>query len=256
MEGSSSQLSNVNFGYDDGVILNCVRNRKKNTETPNCPVCSCTIRHGELESHLALELERLNKVSSGGTKRKLSTNSTSTTPIPGSSSDVPGTEEVDVTGCTGSDVYQRVHANRLRRLRARSRRSPPPQQTGECPVCNGKYPMGRLQRHALRCLRRSGASLEGDDIPDSSSEDGSIDVENDEPSESGPGGAFGAEYRWCGEWRVRATALAELPPGTPLRRASNDTALVVDGDEDAELYGPPQYSPSRIALQVFYENCE
>lgn len=70
--------------------------------------------------------------------------------------------------------------------------------------------------------------------------------QNDEPR------GFGAEYQWCGEWRVRATALqdGEARAGTCVRRASTDRALVVDGDEDALLYGPPQYSPSRIAPDV------
>ncbi|XP_047542969.1 E3 ubiquitin-protein ligase RNF220 isoform X2 [Vanessa atalanta] len=243
MEGSSNTIPNSNFGsvFDDNVILNCVRSRKKVTELPNCPVCSCTIRQGELDTHLCLEVERLNKLSNGGSKRKLSANSPgSSNPMPGSSSSVDNQSDVDVSGCLGSDVYQRVHTNRLKRLRAR-RRSPPPQQ-GECPVCNATLPVSRLQRHALRCLKRTGAEMD-EDIPDTSSEDGSIDVENDEPS------GFGAEYQWCGEWRVRAAALqgSEARPATCVRRASTDRALVVDGDEDTELYGPAQYSPSRIA---------
>ncbi|CAG4980464.1 unnamed protein product [Parnassius apollo] len=63
-----------------------------------------------------------------------------------------------------------------------------------------------------------------DDVPDTSSEEGSIDVGNDEPT----GGSFGAEYQWCGEWRVRAAALqaAEGRVATCVRRASNDQALV------------------------------
>ncbi|KAF9417226.1 hypothetical protein HW555_005628 [Spodoptera exigua] len=248
MEGSSNSLNNTpntSFNqYDDSIILNCVRNRKKVTELPNCPVCSCTIRQGELDSHLSLEVERLQKLSGSGSKRKLSVNSSANLAVPGSSTSQDVLEdEVDVSGCLGSDVYQRVHANRLRRLRAR-RRSTPPLQQGECPVCNTSLPVSRLQRHALRCLKRTGAELD-EDVPDTSSEEGSIDVENDEPS----GGGFGAEYQWCGEWRVRATALqdSEARDATCVRRASNDQALVVDGDEDTELYGPPQYSPSRIA---------
>ncbi|CAG9577677.1 unnamed protein product [Danaus chrysippus] len=242
-ESTNGVTPNTNFGYEDNIILNCVRNRKKVSELPNCPVCSCTIRHGELESHLALEVERLNKLSSASSKRKLSSNSPGSNPMPGSSSSADNQEEVDVSGCTGSDAYQRIHSNRLKRLRAR-RRSPPPQQ-GECPVCNELLPMSRLQRHALRCLKRTGAVLD-EDVPDTSSEDGSIDVENDEPS------TFGSEYQWCGEWRVRAAALqdGEGRLGTSVRRASTDQALVVDGDEDAELYGPPQYSPSRIAPEA------
>ncbi|XP_022831134.1 E3 ubiquitin-protein ligase RNF220-like [Spodoptera litura] len=248
MEGSSNSLNNTpntSFNqYDDSIILNCVRNRKKVTELPNCPVCSCTIRQGELDSHLSLEVERLQKLSGSGSKRKLSVNSSANLAVPGSSTSQDVVEdEVDVSGCLGSDVYQRVHSNRLRRLRARRRSTPPPQH-GECPVCNTTLPVSRLQRHALRCLKRTGAELD-EDVPDTSSEEGSIDVENDEPS----GGGFGAEYQWCGEWRVRATALqdSEARDATCVRRASNDQALVVDGDEDTELYGPPQYSPSRIA---------
>lgn len=253
MEGGSNSLNNMpnsNFShYDDSIILNCVRNRKKVTELPNCPVCSCTIRQGELDSHMALEVERLQKLSSCGSKRKLSANSSGSNAnlaVPGSSTSVDMPEdEIDVSGCLGSDVYQRVHSNRLRRLRARRRTTPPPQaQNGECPVCNTTLPVSRLQRHALRCLKRTGASMD-EDVPDTSSEEGSIDVENDEPA----GGSFGAEYRWCGEWRVRAAALqdGEARLATCVRRASNDHALVVDGDEDTELYGPAQYSPSRIA---------
>ncbi|XP_037302637.1 E3 ubiquitin-protein ligase Rnf220 [Manduca sexta] len=246
MDSSANGATNSNFGqnYDDNIILNCVRNRKKVTELPNCPVCSCTIRQGELENHLSLELDRLTKLSSGGTKRKLSVTSPGNLAVPGSSSTADVDEqEVDVSGCLGSDVYQRVHTNRLRRLRARRRSTPPP-ASGECPVCNTTVPVSRLQRHALRCLKRTGAELD-EDVPDTSSEDESIDVENDEPQ----AGSFGAEYQWCGEWRVRATALqdADARSATCVRRASNDQALVVDGDEDTELYGPPQYSPSRIA---------
>ncbi|KAJ0169467.1 hypothetical protein K1T71_000782 [Dendrolimus kikuchii] len=252
MDGGSNSLNNsFNSLYDDNVILNSVRNRKKVSELPNCPVCSCTIRAGELDTHLSLEVERLQKLSSsGGSKRKLSANSSSNTPVAGSSTSVDVEEpEIDVSGCPGSDVYQRVHTNRLRRLRARRRGTPPP-QTGECPVCNVTLPYSRLQRHALRCLKRTGAEMD-EDVPDTSSEEGSIDVENDEPLAAGEpsGGTFGAEYQWCGEWRVRATALQDTDAraATCVRRVSNDQALVVDGDEDAELYGPPQYSPSRIA---------
>ncbi|KAJ2941879.1 hypothetical protein O0L34_g10692 [Tuta absoluta] len=255
MDGPSSSVNNsmnsspssYNQLYDENVILNSVRTRKKVTELPNCPVCSCTVRQGELESHLALEVERLQKLSTGGTKRKISATSSGAPPaVPGSStgtSDAPNDDELDVTGCTGGAEFQRVRGNRIRRLRARRRSTPPPAQ-GECPVCNSTLPMSRLQRHALRCLKRTGAMVD-EDLPDSSSEDESIDVENDEePS----GGRFGAEYEWCGEWRVRATALQEGGrQGVSVRRTSNNDALVVDGDEDTELYGPPQYSPSRIA---------
>ncbi|CAH0698324.1 unnamed protein product [Spodoptera exigua] len=83
------------------------RNRKKVTELPNCPVCSCTIRQGELDSHLSLEVERLQKLSGSGSKRKLSVNSSANLAVPGSSTSQDVLEdEVDVSGCLGSDVYQ------------------------------------------------------------------------------------------------------------------------------------------------------
>lgn len=114
MEGSSNSLNNngnSSFGhsYEESVILNSVRSRKKVSESASCPVCSCTIRQGELESHLNLELERLFKLSNGGSKRKLSVNSSGSNlnPLPGSSTEeVPDDQEIDVSGCPGSDVYQ------------------------------------------------------------------------------------------------------------------------------------------------------
>lgn len=115
MEQSSNSINNLNSPstsynniYNENVILNSVRTRKKVQELHNCPVCSCTIRHGELESHLSLEMERLQKVTNGASKRKLSVNSTSNLAVPGSStsSEVPEDLDVDVTGCPGSEDYQ------------------------------------------------------------------------------------------------------------------------------------------------------
>lgn len=111
MDGGSNNINNnpnSSFGqlYDDSIILNCVRNRKKVSELPNCPVCSCTVRQGELENHLALEVERLNKLSNAGTKRKLSVNNSTNLAVPGSSTSADLDEEIDVSGCLGSDVYQ------------------------------------------------------------------------------------------------------------------------------------------------------
>lgn len=102
---NSTQNSSFTTVFDENIILNCVRSRKKVSELPNCPVCSCTVRQGELETHLSLEVERLNKLSNGS-KRKISVNSPgSSNPVAGSSSNVD-LEEVDVSGCLGSDVYQ------------------------------------------------------------------------------------------------------------------------------------------------------
>ncbi|KOB67439.1 Uncharacterized protein OBRU01_19816, partial [Operophtera brumata] len=109
MEGSSSGNGSLNssFGqYDENVILNCVRSRKKVSELPNCPVCSCTIRQGELETHIALEVERLQKLSTGGSKRKLSVTSPLALPGPSTSPDidVPDDQEV-VDGDEDTELY-------------------------------------------------------------------------------------------------------------------------------------------------------
>lgn len=112
MDASSSGNGNLNssFGqFDENVILNCVRSRKKVTELPNCPVCSCTIRQGELDSHVSLEVERLQKLSSGGGRRKTSVTSGLALPGPSTSpdpEDVTDDQDIDVTGCPGGDVYQ------------------------------------------------------------------------------------------------------------------------------------------------------
>lgn len=110
MEGGTNSNPNSSFGqlYDENVILNCVRTRKKVSELPNCPVCSCTIRQGELDTHLNLEVERLQKLSCSGGKRKLSVTISNNLALPGSSTspDIPDDQEIDVSGCPGSDVYQ------------------------------------------------------------------------------------------------------------------------------------------------------
>lgn len=99
-------LSNNN-GYDsqllldDGsLILNSVRNRKKAIGLPCCPICSCTLRANELQSHLGLEMEKLSKISCSGKRKSAGTPNSS-----GSSSNGLN-EDVDISGSTGSEVYE------------------------------------------------------------------------------------------------------------------------------------------------------
>lgn len=47
-----------------------VRQRKKQTDPTCCPICGITIRQTEVEQHYALELERLQKISTNNNKFK------------------------------------------------------------------------------------------------------------------------------------------------------------------------------------------
>lgn len=113
MEGSSNHNNtDLSLPFNDSVIINSVRNRKKNSELPNCPVCSCTIRQGELDGHLTYEFERLYKLSyCAANKRKASTSTSASVSASNSAMLAPSTDEpeepqFDATGGTGSDVYQ------------------------------------------------------------------------------------------------------------------------------------------------------
>lgn len=111
--GNNSGLSNINglsnnnsydtnqLLLDDGsLILNSVRNRKKAIGLPCCPICSCTLRANELQSHLGLEMEKLSKISCSGKRKSAGTPNSS-----GSSSNGLN-EDVDISGSTGSEVYE------------------------------------------------------------------------------------------------------------------------------------------------------
>lgn len=79
-----------------------VRSRRRISELPCCPVCSCTLRPGELHAHLTVELDRLARLTSSPAKRRSGTPSTSVTTVNGMGT----SDEVDTSGCTGSEVYE------------------------------------------------------------------------------------------------------------------------------------------------------
>ncbi|XP_077302871.1 E3 ubiquitin-protein ligase RNF220-like [Arctopsyche grandis] len=230
MEQQQSSLDGETSGEE---TISAVRSRRRISELLCCPVCSCTLRPGELRSHLTIELDRLARLTTSPAKRRAGTPSTS-------SNGPTEADDVDTSGCTGSDVYERVKKNREKRLRACRGRN----EMVTCPVCGRRFPTNGAEAHVDACLRKSSQSNDDDDE--------SIDVEGEENAEEV---GFGTSYEWCSQVRVRAAALQLRDGGDPphgamrIRRASTDTHLVVDGDEDDLLYGPPQYSPSRIAPQ-------
>lgn len=85
------------------------RVRRKQSEQL-CPVCKVTIRPAEVEQHLALEVDRLNKLSVNNKNRKSSSNSSPKEAVPSSSDTLTNPDE-----CWGT--YQKIKNNRQTRLK-------------------------------------------------------------------------------------------------------------------------------------------
>lgn len=85
------------------------RVRRKQSEQL-CPVCKVTIRPSEIEQHLAIEVDRLNKLSVTNKNRKSSSNlSPKEAAVPSSS------ETLTNPDCWGT--YQKIKTNRQTRLK-------------------------------------------------------------------------------------------------------------------------------------------
>lgn len=120
----------------DDIIIG-VRQRRKQTEPISCPVCSITLRPSEMEHHYSIEVDRLHKLQTTGSKpKRSSTNSikdqiatcsssgstgnsnpatTNTPSTPSSSSST--VEQIDPKECW--NTYQRIKNNRQARLKVR-----------------------------------------------------------------------------------------------------------------------------------------
>nr|XP_023671722.1 E3 ubiquitin-protein ligase RNF220 isoform X3 [Paramormyrops kingsleyae] len=221
------------------------------TQAPVCPICQVLLRPGELQEHMEQEMERL-------THMHLSKN-----PAHKDVSTAPGTPKslllsvhikregespvlspLSSEDLHHSDRYQtflRVRANRQTRLNARigkmKRRKADDGQV--CPLCS--RPLAgteeHMSRHVEECLlQREGACHPDDDAAD-------LDGEN---------GTRFEEYEWCGQKRVRASALLEGGyRGTGFATCStkeshdSDADLDVDGDDTLE-YGKAQYTEADI----------
>uniref|UniRef100_A0A3B3SGA6 Ring finger protein 220a n=1 Tax=Paramormyrops kingsleyae TaxID=1676925 RepID=A0A3B3SGA6_9TELE len=195
------------------------------TQAPVCPICQVLLRPGELQEHMEQEMERL-------THMHLSKN-----PAHKDVSTAPGTPKslllsvhikregespvlspLSSEDLHHSDRYQtflRVRANRQTRLNAR---------------------IGKMKRRKADDGQREGACHPDDDAAD-------LDGEN---------GTRFEEYEWCGQKRVRASALLEGGyRGTGFATCStkeshdSDADLDVDGDDTLE-YGKAQYTEADI----------
>ncbi|KAK3759373.1 hypothetical protein RRG08_023491 [Elysia crispata] len=202
-------------------------------QTPCCPVCGLTLRAGELEAHLMLEIDKLDRLSRGGRKSRDSTpQGRKSLPSPGGSRKGKDSPPPEVASRSRYDTFLRVRCNRQSRLTARrgqKKRRPGEEGVKEtiCPICNERLTGAteELNAHVELCLKqRTGVD-----------EEEPVDVE----------GEF-EEYEWAGQTRVRATSMLEggfSGSGFQISKkgSDEDAELNVDGD-DTEEYGKPQFS--------------
>ncbi|XP_067679871.1 E3 ubiquitin-protein ligase Rnf220-like isoform X1 [Haliotis asinina] len=231
-------------GTPDSEGRNLRKQRKRSVldgQTPCCPVCGITLRAGEVESHLNLELDKLEKLSRGGRKSRDSTpQGRKTLPSPSSCRKGKDSPSPEVASQARFESYLRIRCNRQSRLSARCRnKKKKPSEEGYketlCPVCNDRLTgnADELNAHVEQCLKKY--QTRGD-----LGEDEPVDVEGD--------GDQYEEYTWAGQTRVRATTMLQggfAKSGFQtmnLRRIQDeDIDLNVDGD-DSEEYGKPQFS--------------
>lgn len=223
------------------------RQRKRTSLDPvTCPVCGITIRENELDQHFKSELEKLGKIKKIVNKCPMSS---SPGPSRSKAGETSGSSKAEAEeNCW--ETYQKIKENRVRRspkvsvfvashslhlnlshpsqLKNRKRKI----EDKACPVCS-KVITEDLQLHVELCLKKQeGSSDESDD---------EIDV--------------GESYSWCGQTRVRATSLVDgnlsaLGIGTYVKsnEIDEDTEVNIDGDDDTQAYGAPQYSERNIIL--------
>ncbi|CAG9760171.1 unnamed protein product [Ceutorhynchus assimilis] len=213
----NDQVPEISFIFEEGG-RGC-RTKKRHLDPTCCPVCSVTLRETEMDTHLHVELDKLNKLPIS----KMKVNG-KCTPSCSNSSPSDNTSDTDKNW----ETFQKVKNNRQNRLRTKTRKRKAEEQL--CPICN-KDVIEDLQTHVEFCLRRSEEN-------DFEHEEENVDIESFE------------EYEWAGQSRIRATSL--LPGGVSslgqsLQNVNNeDEDLNVDGF--GELYGSPQYSERDIIL--------
>ncbi|XP_048757551.1 E3 ubiquitin-protein ligase Rnf220-like isoform X1 [Ostrea edulis] len=220
---------------DEGRTLRKLRKKSAlDGQTPCCPICGLTLRGGEVDTHFALEVDRLEKIVRSGRRSRDTTpqcRKTLTSPL--AQKQRKDSPSIEAASQSRYDTYMRIKCNRQSRLSARSRnRKKRPDET-ICPVCNDRVAglPEELNAHVEICLKRK------------TEEDEPVDVEGDEQCE---------EYTWAGQTRIRATTLLQGGLGgsgfqtySSRRHIEEDIDLDVDGD-DSKQYGEPQYSEADI----------
>ncbi|BFY99988.1 hypothetical protein BsWGS_03030 [Bradybaena similaris] len=249
----SEPLSDSGDAYERGTPDSEGRSLRKQRKrashdglSPCCPVCGLTLRAGELESHLMLEIDKLDKITRNGRKSRDSTpQGRKSLPSPSGSRKGKDSPPPEVASRSRYDNFLRIRCNRQSRLGARSRnRKKRPGEDGVketmCPICNDRV-MGMaedLNAHVEMCLKQR---AEVEEEP--------VDVE----------GGY-EEYEWAGQTRIRATSLLEggfagsgFHTVSSKKSPDEDAELNVDGD-DSEEYGKPQFCEQDI-LPLDSKNC-
>lgn len=205
--------------------------------TPHCPVCGLTLRPGEIETHLQVELEKLDKLSVRNSRKSRENTSQGRKTLPSPSGcrgkDSPG---LGAASQSRYENYMRIQTNRLARLGARSRTRKKKLEETVCPVCNKKVTgtPEELNEHVELCLKKRDDELEP------------VDVETDDMEQY-------EEYTWAGQTRIRASSMLDGGyAGSGFQVASSssqgqdeDCDLNVD-DDDTEKFGKPQYSEADV----------
>lgn len=101
------------------------KRNKPNSEPLTCPVCGITLRANEIEHHFLMEMDKLQKLSMGRSRKSLSQSPPAASMVGGTSSSAfrsvngEGTSSLATTS-TNEDTwgtYQKIKSNRQNRLK-------------------------------------------------------------------------------------------------------------------------------------------
>lgn len=97
---------------------------KPNSEPLTCPVCGITLRGHEIEHHFVMEMDKLQKLSTGRSRKSLSQSPPAASMVGGTSSSafrsVNGEGSSSTTSTSVEDswgTYQKIKSNRQNRLK-------------------------------------------------------------------------------------------------------------------------------------------
>ncbi|KFP16011.1 E3 ubiquitin-protein ligase RNF220, partial [Egretta garzetta] len=194
------------------------------SQAPICPICQVLLRPGELQEHMEQELEKLTQLNiskSSILKDAMAAGTPKSILLSASikrEGDSPTASPHSSDDIHHSDRYQvsrRMVCGKEMREQAR---------------------IGKMKRRKQDEGQREGSCM---------TEDDSVDIENEN------GNRF-EEYEWCGQKRIRATALLEggfrgsgFIMCSGKENPDSDADLDVDGDDTLE-YGKPQYTEADV----------
>ncbi|XP_063707941.1 E3 ubiquitin-protein ligase Rnf220 [Culicoides brevitarsis] len=241
----------------DHEIVSPRKRSKPNNEPLTCPVCGITLRPQDMNQHYLMEMDKLQKLSTGRSRKSLSqsppaasigctSSSSAFRNVNGEGSSSSSTATTTTNQVEDSwGTYQKIKNNRQNRLKIKPKKR---KDEITCPVCNQRTTED-INIHVEKCLRKSDPNSASNNGHISSDDESTIDVD----------GESYEEYEWAGQTRIRAAGL--LPGGysaagigTRITPASDDeNELNVDGDDN--VYGPPQFSERDVIVPISKDEC-